>query len=274
MASFTEIARKKVLGIPVLYLAAAAVIVLAIVAWRIKPSPEPDTEPVDAAGPEDLMDPDLSGLATNGTVTVVQQDAKPADVDTEPKTNDDWVREGAEWLTAERNIPGTTAFAALSKYVNGQDTSFDEQELVNSVIKEKGQPPSAPAEGGTGGTKPPTSQGTPPLTHVIKGTTDNTYPALASLYYGSSAGDRIDLLQAANASTLGRSGPWGVGTKVNIPAYHPPVYYLVTIAGQTAAQVASKNGITLTQLAYLNNPKNEAYAPTYPFKKGQRVRVK
>lgn len=278
--TFSEIMHKKVAGIPVIYLAGAAVAILAVVAWRMKPKSDSEEVPPDAGGPEDTSAvdeaADYSGLATQGTVTVVQQPASTDNANPTIETNQTWISKGTQWLVAEKNVLGADASLALTKHVNGQDQSFQEREWINAVYKQFGPPPDGAADGGgTAGAKPATKQFTPPGVHTVAGNTDNTYPALAALYYGSSAGDRVDLLQAANASALGRSGPWAAGTKVTVPAYHAPVYYSVPKGkGETASQVASKNGINITVLAYLNNPKNEAYAPNFLFKPGTRIRVK
>lgn len=273
--AFADIARKKIGGIPVIYLAGGAVAILAVVAWKLKPSATATADtPVDSGGdPNSVDESAYDGLATQGTVTVVQQPNQTV-ADEVVKTNSTWIRDGAAWLVSEKKTDGTTAYAALTKYVNGQDYSFDEKTLVNLVIDHQGQPPEDIAEGGTAGTAPAQKQFSEfPGRHIVKNTSDNGYPQLAQLYYNSSAGDRIDLLQAANAS-LGESGPWPTGTAVNIPAYHAPVYYTVASAkGETASQVASKNGISLYQLAVLNNVRGGVYQPAYTLKKSSRVRV-
>jgi hypothetical protein len=143
-------------------------------------------------------------------VTVVQQPSADADTTpTKPIDNEDWARKGAEWLTATHGVSGSAAIAALTKYISGTDRTFDEQTLVDMVIKEKGQPPNSIAEGGSVSAAPAKKQFSNfPGKHVIKGGSDNGFPQLATLYYGSAVDDRIDLLQAANPS-LGTSGPVG-----------------------------------------------------------------
>jgi hypothetical protein len=284
--TFSELSHKKVVGVPVLYLAAVGVVILAVVAWRMKPTP--DSTPTDAAstpGQDAQVDENglavpgtspYAGLSSNGTVTVVQQPSADADTTpTKPIDNEDWARKGAEWLTATHGVSGSAAIAALTKYISGTDRTFDEQTLVDMVIKEKGQPPNSIAEGGSVSAAPAKKQFSNfPGKHVIKGGSDNGFPQLATLYYGSAVDDRIDLLQAANPS-LGTSGPWAVGTTVVIPAYHAPVYYTVTTGtGMTASQVAAKNGISLAQLGALNDPRGGIYKSTYWLKRGTTLRVK
>lgn len=274
--AFADLARKKVAGVPVIYLAGGAVAILAVVAWKMKPSVPATTEtPVDAGGDATAVDESAyDGLATQGTVTVVQQPNQTV-ADPVVPTNSTWVRDGAAWLVSEKKIDGTVAYAALTKYVSGQDRSFDENALVNLVIDHQGAPPDDIAEGGTSGTAAAQKQFSEfPGHHVIKNASDNGFPQLAQLYYNSAAGDRIDLLQAANP-TLGETGPWATGTTVLIPAYHAPVYYTVTAAkGETASQVASKNGISLYQLSTLNNIRGGLYAAGYGLPKNSRLRVK
>lgn len=280
--TFKDIAAKKVVGIPVLYLGAAAVIVLAIVAWRMRPTPEP-ADPATGEALEDAeIDPETglaipgnpySGLASNGTVTVVQQPNNTAPEPEEIVSNDEWARQAAEWLTATLNVPGSQAIAALTKYLEGQDRTFQEQEWVDMAIKEKGQPPNQRVSGGGIGNKPAQKQIDPPGYHTVMGPQDDTLGDLARLYYNNTSDDTYDLLQAANPS-IG-DGTWAPGQKVFVPAYHAPVFYTVPAAkGMTATEVVGANGISLVQLAKLNDPKGGAYNPAFRFAKGARVRVK
>lgn len=271
MANFQELARKKVAGIPVIYLAGGFVVILAIVAYKMKSTTDgttdtgtdnTDTGLAPTANPYDSIDPDGTG-----TVTVVQGGPSTTP-EPEVKTNGTWLNDGSSYLISEKGVSGTTALAALNKYLNGQDRSFEEDQWVNAVISKYGAPPDGTADGGKVGTKPSTKQfAVPPGVHTIVGGADNGFTGLAALYYNSTAKDRIDLLQAANTS-LYLGGPWPVGTKVNIPAYHAPVYYTTTAANMTPAQVASKNGINVDQLSVLNDGTKK----TYP--KGAKLRVK
>lgn len=280
VANFTELAHKKVAGIPVLYLAAGAVIILSIVAWKMKPAPSAvDTTPADAAGDASadeaangLSDP-YANLGTQGTVTVVQQ---PTDTTPDPvvKTNDDWVRDGATWLgsTAGGNVPGTDAYTALQKYVTGQDRTYAENGWVNAWIKQGGLPPEGISEGGTVQSKPAQKQfPNPPGTHNVTGNSDNTLALVANLYYGNSSGDTVNLLEEANPS-LASSTTLPTGAAVKVPAYTAPVFWTVT-ARMTWAQAAAKNGTSEQVLKNLNNGtagwRNAAYLD-----KGRSIRVK
>lgn len=271
MASFNEIANKRVAGVPVLYLAGAFVAVLAIVAWKMKPSTPPE-EPRGDEGTTSENAPgnevDYSGLESQGTVTVVQPTVPQTTPDPVVKTNQDWVREGAEWATANNKASGSAAYAALNKYVNGQDRSFDEQVIVDAVLKEKGQPPDSIAEGGNVGSKPTSKIPTLPGYHTVSGSADNGYDKLAILYYGKTDQNNYDLIQAANVATLGSSGPFPVGTKVYVPRYSNPKYYILP-KDMNIAEIAAKNGIGQQAFRAYNQ---DAKTP-WVMKKGRKVRV-
>ncbi len=278
MANFSEIAHKKVAGVPVLYLAGGFVVILAIVAWKLKPTTSgavdastTDTSGSDATGGLAPTANPYDSLDSDGTVTVVQQPSTSTDT-TVVKTNSDWIGEGTTWLIA--NVPGVTgtqAQAALQKYIDGDSRTFDEESWVNAWIKQDGLPPDGVSSGsGTVGDAPAQKQFSNfPGVHTVKGTNDNNYNKIAQLYYGHSEQATFDLVQAANPQ-LGITGPFSVGSKINVPAYHTPVYYTVTATSMTASQVASKNGISVYQIEALNN----VDAKTAVWHKGNKVRVK
>lgn len=271
--AFADLARKKVAGVPVIYLAAGAVAILAVVAWKLKPSATaPADTPVDSGGDPNAVDESAyDGLATQGTVTVVQQPNQTV-ADPVVQTNSTWVRDGAAWLVSTKKADGTTAYAALTKYVGGQDRSYDENVLVNAVIEHQGAPPEDIAEGGTAGSKPAQKQGEPPTVHTITGSSDDTWPELAQLYYNNGSGENQDLIQFANPNLGSSPGPFSIGTKVTIPAYHAPRTYKVPKGPVTWAVVASRNGISETQLKNLNNG-TAAWRNAPTLGTGQVVRV-
>jgi hypothetical protein len=275
MASFQEIAHKKVAGVPVLYLAGGAVVILAIVAFKMKPSTPPvEDAPADAGGDPNAVDESAYGdLATQGTVTVVQQ-PNQVTPDAVVKTNSTWVRDGSTWLVNENLATGTVAYTALSKYINGTDRSYEEDVMVNKVIKQFGPPPDDIAEGGTAGSKPAQKQFTnPPGVHTITGASDDSWAEIATLYYGNGSAANQDLLQFANPSLGSSPGPFGVGTKITVPVYHAPVTYKVPRGPVSWASVAAKNGISETQLKNLNNG-SAAWRNAPTLATGQVVRVK
>lgn len=351
MGKFEELAHKKIAGVPVLYLAAGAVTILAVVAWKMKPSTDTTDTTSDgtntAATAGTATANPYDGLDSNGTVTVQQSDltastsaagtyssndawvragaswlaseknvsastalavlnkyvsgdysslttaeqtmvdqwstqagpppdnvvspTQTATTTTATPTNQEWINDGAAWLVKNKNATGSAALAALTKYVNGSDRSYQEQQWVDAWFAQEGAPPEGITAAGSVGSAPvlaPQRQFTSfPGTHTIKGGADNGYTGLAKLYYNSTAPDRIDLLQAANTN-LGPSGPWAIGTKVHIPAYHAPDYYTTTTT-MTESQILSKNpGLSAAAFEVLNNGRKS----TYP--KGTRVRVK
>ena len=275
MANFQEIARRKVLGVPLLYWAGGAVVILAVVAYKLKSTTtettdvtgnESTTGKAPTANPYDSLDPDGTG-----TVTVVTPTTPDTTVTT--KTNETWVRDGASWLVSEKKADGATAYEALSKYVEGAQRSYDENVLVNLVIEKYGLPPEAISTGGTVSDAPAKKQfPNPPGTHTIVGSNDNTFPKLAALYYGNGSGDNQDLLQFANPPLGNSIGPFPVGTKIAVPVYHDPVYWTVPKT-MTWAQAAGQNGISELQLKNLNNG-TSAWRNAPTLAKGQRIRVK
>jgi hypothetical protein len=283
--NYSELVSKKVAGIPVLYLAGAAVIVLAIVAWRMKPSADfSDAEgdvqgsPEGGSGVPTEGDDPYAGLETNGTVTVVQQ--PPAAAEPVQKTNEDWAKEGAEWAVtgaaqaAGIHTTGAAARAALNHFLYGEDLSYEEGQIVNAVIREKGQPPEGVGAIGKIPTSAPTAPSAPaqkqftnyPGTHTVRGSNDNTFTKLSVLYYGSSYAKNVDLIAASNLG-INRDTPIAVGTRIAIPYLTTPKYFTATSAARTASSIASKNGITVNRLNALNPGR------VWPVKVGTQIRV-
>ncbi len=266
MASFQEIASKKVAGVPVLYLAGGFVVILAIVAWKMKPTTT-DAGPVDEAQgvAPDLTDgaADYSGLATQGTVTVVQ--GTTTDTEAVKETNDSWERSAVDYLVEAGLATPSAAQAAIHKYLEGADLSYEEGQLKDAAIRKLKLPPEPLVSIGSIGTQPAQRQiGTLPGKHTVKGSNDNGLTKLAQLYYGRSDTPYTTLLTAANP-TLPRYGQYNPGTIVNIPAYTEPKYY---VAGSLDAKtIAAKNGISTTTLGLLNP------GMSFPVKKGTKVRV-
>ena len=276
--NFNEFAAKKVLGVPILYLIGAAVAILVVVAWKMKPSAEsPASEdvPADAAGgAEDGSDP-YDDFETKGTVIVQPTTVPNPDPNLANQsitTNQEWVVKGVALLLKDNKASGTQASSALNKYLNGQDRSYEEDILVNLVIKDLGLPPDGADQGGTTGPKPVAKQFTGSGTHTVQGTSDNTASALAGVYYGSNAQDRVDLIEAANVGKGG--GPWATGTKIVVPEYTVPKYYITPASGYLSAKnLAAKQGVSLDKLALLNNPAGGIYNPEYRFGPNSRVRI-
>jgi hypothetical protein len=272
-----EFFKKRVAGIPMLYIVVVGVGIFALVAWKLKaatPAVDPaatDPAATDAGATDttgvttgDLAGSVYDSLKTAGTVVV----APSTDTVTTPetvKTNATWISDGVAWLIAQDKATGTAANSALSKYVQGQDRSYDEQYLVDLWYRQGGPPPDGVEPAGTIGAKPAQKQGNPPLAHEVKGSSDNSYGDVAMLYYGHNEQATYDLVQAANPQ-LGLTGPFAVGTKINVPVYHVPKNYVLPY-DMTASQIAGKNGITAYQFSALNNTSKTQ------FKKGNTVRV-
>lgn len=257
---------KKLFGVQVLYWAAILVLVLAYFAWKMRTAdsaPAADAETDPALAPENMDD-------SAGIYDGFQAQATPTydatkDVTTTVDTNDAWAKRVVEW-SAQTGLAGAgEAQLAIQKYLNGDQLSFDEGRIRDAAIAHFGAPPEPITVGGTDpeGAK---RQGTPPTFHTVKGVNDNTYTKLVNLYWGSASNDRIDLIQNANHS-LGKSGPFPVGTRVMVPAYHAPKYYRSTKKVNTLKEIAAKNSTSVTALRILNDGIKDT------LKSGTKVRV-
>jgi len=261
----TSFLSKKIFGVQVLYLLAIGVLVLAYFAWKLRSAPSGDvTEEDPGTAPENADDSQglYDGFAAQPTPTY-----DPAlGTGTTVETNDSWAKKGVEWAAQSGLAGAGDTQLILQKYLNGDQLSFEEGKIRDAIIAHFGAPPEPITVGGTDieGVK---RQGTPPTYHTIKSTADDSYSDLALLYYGSKANDRIDLLQAANAG-LGKSGPWPVGTRVFIPAYHAPVYFTSTKSKyNTLKEIAAHNGTSVATLRILNDGIKDT------LKSGTKVRV-
>jgi hypothetical protein len=266
--------RRKVAGVPVVYLLGGVAVILAVLAYRMKDTtsqdaPDPEALEVEAAGEDALLagTGDTSGydaFVANGSIT-----AAPPETDAAEKpdpTNEGWIKLGTEWL-ATQGVSGGAAQRALTLYVQGEQLTFEQGVWRDKVIVKFGAPPESISPGPTSGAPvaPAQRQGNPPLLHVVKGENDNAFKELTQLYYGKADNATIDFLQAANG--LGSTGPFAVGTKVTIPRYAAPKYYTSTKTTDTASEIARKNGISTTALAHLND------GMKFPVKSGTKVRV-
>lgn len=274
VANFQEFANKKILGVKALYLVGAFVVILAVVAYKLKPSTSADpTDTTDTTSPDgaaptpnpyDSLDPDGTG-----TVTVSQLGTTPDATTPTEYTNDQWAKDGSVWIANQPsfNVTGPGAYTALQKYLTGQDRSFQEQTLVDAWYKQKGPPPDGVSEGGSVAAKPGVRQiQTLPGYHTVTGTSDNTYGDIANIYYGHNDQATYDLIQAANVNKLGDTGPFTKGTKIYVPVYHTAKMYKLP-ANMTRKHIAAVNGISEQQFIALNNTTKSGWS------KGQTVRV-
>lgn len=271
--NFQEFAKKRVFGVPVLYLALAGVIVLAVVAWKMKPAEEevtgdenttPDNVPVSD---EDSAAADYSGLNGTGTVTVVQN-GSTTDEEAVKETNDDWFRSAVAYLTQEKKATVTEAQQAINKYLEGADLTYAEGQLKDAAVLKLGLPPERLTTVGTVGAAPAQKQfNNFPGNHTVKGSSDNTASKLAALYYGN--GDTSHALKIVlhNAVKGPNGTTYNVGDTIKIPAWENPRYYTITKTTQWPSQVAAKNGISVSGFTYLNP------GLVAPYKIGSKVRV-
>lgn len=268
-----SLSSKKIAGVPVLYLAAAVVVIIAIVAWRMKPATEEvtgdestTTENVPSSE-QDSPASDYEGMATQGTVTVVQSSTTESESSTE-QTNEDWERAAVKYLIDEKNATATDAQLAISKYLDGANMTYDEGKLRDAAVAKLGLPPERLSNVGTVSAAPAQKQFSLfPGTHTVKNSNDNTPAKLATLYYGSGDAAHANKIVAENYK-LGPVGTtYTAGTKVKIPTWVNPRYFTITQNTRNATKVAAKNGISVYSFIALNP------GLVTPYKIGSRVRV-
>jgi len=161
VASTKTLARKRLLGVPVLYLLGGAVAILGVYAWKTKSTVKTDTGTSDAASTDAASSGgELFPEMSTGTVTVAPA-TFPAD--TTPvgfESNDAWLTQGVAQLGAQGVSP-VTAQVALQTYLSGAQLSTVQGAQVDKVIKEYGLPPYVQDAGGTVTPATPTNTPTP-----------------------------------------------------------------------------------------------------------------
>lgn len=280
--------KKKYLGISGMYYAAVVVAVLVYAAWKIKPA---TTDAVAGDTTDTSGDQALAGDAASAGSGYSAFSANPApgynvggdtgavDPGTTVDTNEAWLRRGVEWGAVNGLGTADTIVIALQAYLNGDQLSIAQGSIRDKVIAHFGLPPELPSSGGTAATPPGTTTGggttptpskrqiTPPGYHTVKGSTDNDYPKLATLYYpGTEVHQSLDLIQVANTK-LPRSGTIPVGTRVFIPKYHAPVYAVAKFKLQTLHEFAVKANRSSGVIQELND------GMKFPVKVGTHVRI-
>jgi len=265
MEKFQALMRKKVAGIPVLYIALAVAAVMLYAAIRYRPVTE-ETEPTDAQAIDTGGD-DVSGDYAGTVQQPVFSSAPVASVTAVvvEDTNEAWGRRAVEWLVSS-GATLSLATSAITKYLNADTLSQAEGILRDKAVKQFGIPPEGLIATSTAGyAGPATRQGTPPCKHTVKGKSDNSFAELSLLYFGLNNADAINQMHSANPSLV---EPLRVGQVVQIPAFHTPRYYTATSATRTLYAIASKNGTTPAKVQALN-PRM-----VFPVKVGTRVRVR
>lgn len=256
---------KKVAGIPVMYIALALAIVAVYGAIKLKPSPEVAE---DTAEEEETEEFDGDYGDVNQPVFVANPPQQPGPA---PDTDELWARRAIDWLRAN-GVKLELATSGITKYLNEEPLSEAERAVVDRAVQQFGIPPEStpntptvpPRNPTTGYTGPFTRQGTPPLTHTIKGKSDDSVEELARGYYGSSSPDYVNLIKGGN---LRNPGPYRIGSKVYIPKYRNPKYFMSTAAINTEYEIAKRNGTTAAKILEWNN------GMKFPVKPGTRVRV-
>lgn len=141
-------ARKKVLGVPVLYLAGGFVVILAAYAWKSKATPStPPTTPAAATDPATIGGDTYPGMPV-GTVIAAPGDATPAPVVI--MDNAGWTREVEAYLVGTKNENPGTVQTAIQHYLAGADLSYAEGQIRDDAIRQFGLPPNIMDAGATG----------------------------------------------------------------------------------------------------------------------------
>src|SRR3954463_13562219 len=166
MASFQELARKKVAGVPVIYLAGGFVVILGIVAWKMKAtskeeatgdeSTTTDSVPEDGSSEATDMAGDYSGLNTNGTVIVAPQQTTTQEAVKE--TNESWERTAVSFLISDKHYTPGDAQTGIHTYLEGNDLTFAQGQMRDAAIAKLGLPPEPLTTIGTTGTAPAQKQ--------------------------------------------------------------------------------------------------------------------
>lgn len=267
MASFEELAQKKVGGIPVLWIGIVIAAIALYGAFRLKPAPEVTEEDIAA---EDAAEDEEGDFDTDQPVfsatPVIMQPSGPSVASTPMEdTNELWGRRSIEWLTAN-GYSLTLATSAITKYLDGSTLSMQEAEARDKAVKQYGLPPEGLLPTKTAGDKSPASaQGVPPTRHTVRGERDNQPAELARVYYGINNADAINLIDAANPTV---PKPYRVGQVVKIPEYRQPKYFKATSAVRSLYEIARKNGSTPQKIAELNP------GMKFPVAVGTRVRIR
>lgn len=287
MPAIAEFMKKKVAGIPVLYIAALIVAVLAFVAWRMKSIPTPVEETPESSGEvegDTAGDPAYPGGAPTFVANPVPGYLSPDANQGEQSIDDNykWLRRSIEWLVGNGHASVDQATVALQKYLGGDHLSVSEGKLRDLAISHYGLPPELPSSGGTdeGSVPLPPSNPIPPTTgpitkvpptyHTVAGTSDNTWTKLTQLYYHTSDNAAIDYLQSWNVrSGAPHSGAMAVGTRLWVPKLQAPKYIKATATMRTASDIIKKNA-PLNSTAMLTELND---GMKFPVAIGTRVRV-
>jgi peptidoglycan hydrolase-like protein with peptidoglycan-binding domain len=162
-----QVSKRKVLGVPMLYLIGGFVLILAVLAWRMKSAP---TGPAADATATDATTTDGTTGGTIGgdvypnmpTGTVISAPTTPSPADAPYEDNSTWMRKSVAWLIEHGENPGT-AQTALQHYLAGGNLTYDEGAIRDKAVRQFGLPPDI-ADAGTTGAKPATATTPAPTT--------------------------------------------------------------------------------------------------------------
>lgn len=266
---FKAIASKKVAGIPIIYVVLGVAIIAVIGAIRMKPSPDP-VEPVETEADEFAGDlPDTSQPVFSVTPSIVQPTNTSVMGTATPDTDELWKRRAIDWLR-QNGYNVDVATSAITKYLDGEPLTDTEKAARDRAVIVFGLPPEGvpsvlvptPTQN-----LPASGQGVPPLTHTVKGTSDDTFAELAKLYYGFATAQSggVALIRIQN---VGMVEPFQPGQAIKVPKYTVPKFFKATADYRSATKIAAKNGTT-AQMVMLLNP-----AKSFPVAVGTSVRVK
>lgn len=277
--NLSELMRRKVFGIPIVYIAALFVAVLVFIAWRVKDVSGSANESPSDTGEESDVEGDVTPVGN--PVFIANPSLTPSTGATATDTpsvdtNEAWAKRAIEWISAhntEFDYPVSThdAHRAVYGYLNSDALSIRQREVVDRAIRQFGLPPEVPTPGQTKTPNYPAArQGTPPTNHTVKYTTENDFWKLARLYYGSEHYDYVNFLEVANLGVVPKGkNAIPLGTRVKIPAYKNPKYYTSTKSYNTIEKIAARNGTSTAVIRELNDSINFNTA----LKPGTRVRV-
>lgn len=233
---------------------------------------ETDTTENDTAVETGDVEGDTTESGSSNVIFSASPTSQTIVAATATDTNQAWGQRVRAWIVQQGGSV-EVAEAVVSKYLNGTSLTAAEAVWKDKAVVQFGFPPedidyAKSQTATTTYTGPASKQGTPPLTHTVKGTTDNTWFELSRLYYGTTDAEAIRLLHSANPGLQSSTTkPFAVGTKVKIPKWHAPTWYRATTATRTAAAIAKKNGTTSGVIEALNP------SLKFPVKAGTRVRV-
>lgn len=210
----SSLLRKKVAGVPVIYIAAGFVLIIVIYAWRTQSLPSgtssDDASSDSASGQDDVTDTgddattyaDAVPAVSTGTV-VSTSSSLPATADnTSIDSNEEWLSRGVTFL-GTHSVGAGEAQEALQVYLEGGSMTYRQGQLRDMVIAELGLPPDPPRIGITAPAPSVAPKPTPkPAPPPVKGSPAPKKPAPApkpapkTTYYVVRSGDNLSKIAA------------------------------------------------------------------------------